>query len=103
MAIQVSKKKLEAMQASFPITPLPKRYESVPVPPLEINVDKIANAITVALGSHRVDLAQTMHEFSAAIAQLRPNVGWTGNWNVTITKRDALGRISEVQFKPAKP
>lgn len=39
----------------------------------------------------------------AALSSLKRPEGWNGNWNVHITKRDALGRISEVQFSPAKP
>lgn len=102
MAIKVNRSALEKNGAKIhEITPFKVAPQPVVAP--SVDVDRIANAITVALSTQRQGLEAVAYQFALAIEKLRIPVGWQGNWNVSITKRDALGRISEVQFKPAKP
>ncbi len=105
MAIQLKKsarEKLGAKMVELPVTPF-KVALHTSQPPAPVDVDKIANAVTLALDAQRQGLGAVAYQFALALEKLKIPVGWQGNWDVHITKRDALGRISEVQFKPAKP
>lgn len=61
--------------------------------------------ISATNSQHRATLASLSAlgtQLTSALSALERPEGWAGNWDVHITKRDALGRISEVQFKPSK-
>lgn len=108
MAIQIKKDQLERMGArirSLSMPPVVSLHSSQPSTQDPL-VAKAVEALVAATSEQRSAILQAVsanERIASALAALKRPEGWNGNWNVSITKRDALGRISEVQFRPAKP
>lgn len=114
MAIQRNRGALEKLGAKIHDIKPPFKvslHSSPPpiTPPMQapygttITEDAIAAAGAASAKAVAYEMSVISHQFAKALSSLKPSPGWAGNWNVHITKRDALGRISEVQFRPAKP
>jgi hypothetical protein len=109
MAIKIKRGELEKLGAK--IHELPSKTLKVSLhtgqePEPDNLVATAVSALVAATNEQRaaILLAVSANEqIAAALSTLKRPEGWNGNWDVHITKRDALGRISEVQFRPAKP
>ena len=105
MAIQIKRDQLEKSGA---------RIHDIK-PPLKPLVKQEGNAVVMKVTDYELIAATNEHrqatlaslsllgtQLTSALSALKTPEGWTGNWDVHIKGRDALGRISEVQFKPSK-
>ena len=88
-------------------TPVPIR--PAPPPPdtsLAEAISKIAAALATSQAEQRAAIYQALvineQQIASIAASLKKEEVEYQNWNVNITKRDTLGRIAEVQFRPAK-
>ena len=106
MAIQVKRDQLERQGAAIHPGRVPFKANLVkPEPPpdaLAIKISDLMAASNVQSVEHLQAMKAIGYQISVALSSLKRPEGWTGNWDVHIKRRDALGRISEVQFKPSK-
>ena len=88
-------------------TPVPIRPASPPPDTsLADAIAKIAEALATSQAEQRATIYQVLvineQQLAAIASSLKKGEVEYQNWNVNITKRDALGRIAEVQFRPSK-
>jgi len=110
MAIQVKRETLAKNGArihniKLP-TPLPRPASTTTDTSLAEAISKIAAALANSQAEQRATIYQALvineQQLAAIASSLKKGEVEYQNWNVNITKRDALGRIAEVQFRPAK-
>ena len=112
MAIQVKRDELlrrgARINLAHPVapTPLPRPASTTTDTSLAEAISKIAAALANSQAEQRATIYQALvineQQITAIASSLKKGEVEYQNWNVNITKRDALGRIAEVQFRPTK-
>ena len=111
MPITMKRQELQAMlengtaKVKLP-TPIPIR-PVVPAPDTSVAdvVAKMQEALSSVHGENLAIVMKTLalnEQIASIIAAMEGRQTEYQNWNVNITRRDSLGRIAEVQFRPAK-
>ena len=107
MAIQVKRDELQRRGARINLaTPSFKPSAvstEVPSDALAVKISDLIESSNSRQLEHLQAMKAIAYQISVALSSIKRPEGWTGNWDVHITKRDALGRISEVQLRPSKP
>lgn len=106
MTRQQLQSKLDKGEAKIKL-PTPHLVAPAPPPPdtsLADAIAKIAAALATSQAEQRGTIMQALaiseQQIASIASALKTSEVEYQNWNVNITRRDALGRIAEVQFRP---